>query len=248
AVVMRGCQVAVVTHGPEVMGTIDPDMGAMVSEAMREEGIEVRCGGAVTGFEPGVGHTEKGEVPADLVVLGLGVDPNSALAADAGVATGVRGAISVDRRQRTSVDGVWAAGDCCESFHRIADRQVYVALGTVANKQGRVAGVNLGGGYATFPGVVGTAITKLCSLEVGRTGLGEAEAAAAGFSHQAVSVESTTRAGYYPETQRMTTKLVFERRTGRLLGGQIVGQEGSAKRIDVLATALTAGMTVEQLT
>jgi NADPH-dependent 2,4-dienoyl-CoA reductase/sulfur reductase-like enzyme len=170
------------------------------------------------------------------------------LAAAAGLETGVYGALVVDRQQRTSAEGVWSAGDCCQSFHLISERPVHIALGTHANKQGRVAGTNIGGGYATFPGVVGTAITKLCSTEIGRTGLGEAEAADAGFSFQTVSVESTTKAGYYPETQKMTTKLVFERRTGRLLGGQIVGQEGSAKRIDVLATALSAGMSVEQLT
>src|SRR3954447_3281677 len=144
AFVMRGGHVTVVTNSPEVMGTLDADMGAMVSEAMRGEQIDVRCGEAVIGFEDGIVHTEKGDLPADLVVLGLGVEPNSKLAAEAGIATGVRNAIVVDRQQRTSVDGVWAAGDCCESFHRIADKQVYVALGTVANKQGRVAGVNIG--------------------------------------------------------------------------------------------------------
>jgi NADPH-dependent 2,4-dienoyl-CoA reductase/sulfur reductase-like enzyme len=125
---------------------------------------------------------------------------------------------------------------------------VYVALGTVANKQGRVAGVNIGGGYATFPGVVGTAITKLCSLEVGRTGLTEREAVDAGFQYEVVKVESTTRAGYFPGAAPITTKLLAEKRGGRLLGGQIVGREGAAKRIDVLATALTAGMTVEDIT
>ena len=248
AFVQRGSEVTVVTKSKEVMPTLDPDMGAMVSKAMRRHHIVVRCGEGVLGFENGSVTTEGGTVPADLVVLGLGVAPNSALAAAAGLQTGVHAALVVDRQQRASAEGVWSAGDCCQSHHLISQRPVHIALGTHANKQGRVAGTNIGGGYATFTGVVGTAITKLCSTEIGRTGLTETEAAAAGFSFQAVAVESTTRAGYYPETQRMTTKLVFERRTGRLLGGQIVGQEGSAKRIDVLATALTAGMTVEQLT
>ncbi|HEX9970173.1 MAG TPA: FAD-dependent oxidoreductase, partial [Acidimicrobiales bacterium] len=181
AFVRRGAQVTVVEQAPEVMGTLDPDMGALVSEAMRREGITVRCGEAVRGFEERAVATEHGTIPADLVVLGLGVVPNSALAAEAGIAVGVKGAVTVDPRQRTSVDGVWAAGDCCESFHLVARRPVHIALGTHANKQGRVAGINLGGGYATFPGVVGTAVTKLCGTEVARTGLSEAEARTAGI-------------------------------------------------------------------
>jgi NADPH-dependent 2,4-dienoyl-CoA reductase/sulfur reductase-like enzyme len=164
------------------------------------------------------------------------------------VALGVARAIRVDRQQRTSVEGVWAAGDCCESFHLVSRRPVHLPLGTVANKQGRVAGINIGGGYATFPGVVGTAITKLCSLEVGRTGLNEREAAVAGMAFTAARIESTTRAGYFPGAGPITVKLLAERGTGRILGGQVVGQEGTAKRIDVLAAAVTTGMNVEDLT
>jgi NADPH-dependent 2,4-dienoyl-CoA reductase/sulfur reductase-like enzyme len=137
----------------------------------------VRCETPVTGFEPGKVLTADGAVDADLVVLGTGVEASSDLAAEAGITTGVKKAIVVDRRQHTPVDGVWAAGDCAESMHLVTGRPVHIALGTVANKQGRVAGINLGGGYATFGGVVGTAITRLCATEVGRTGLNEGEAA-----------------------------------------------------------------------
>jgi NADPH-dependent 2,4-dienoyl-CoA reductase/sulfur reductase-like enzyme len=249
AFVQRGWkQVTVVESSPEVMGTLDPDMGALVSLAMRDEGIDVRLGTAVTGFEDGVVHTAGGPIEHDLVVLGLGVVPNTALAADAGLDLGPRKSIAVDRRQHTSAEGVWAAGDCCQSFHRVSEEWVHIALGTVANKQGRVAGINIGGGYATFPGVVGTAVTKLCSLEVARTGLSEREAAAAGFVFEAVTIESTSRAGYYPDPGQLKVKFVAERRSGRLLGAQIVGREGAAKRIDVVATALVAGMTVEEMT
>jgi NADPH-dependent 2,4-dienoyl-CoA reductase/sulfur reductase-like enzyme len=143
---------------------------------------------------------------------------------------------------------VWAAGDCVEVFHRVSRRPVTIALGTHANKQGRVAGVNLGGGYATFPGVVGTAVTKICGLEIARTGLGEAEAAEAGFATESVVVESTTRAGYFPGAASMQTKLIVELRSGRLLGAQIVGEENAAKRIDALAIALWNEMTVEEMT
>ncbi len=122
-----------------------------------------------------------------------------------------------------------------------------MALGTVANKQGRVAGINIGGGYATFPGVVGTAVTKLCSLEIGRTGVTEDEAERAGFAFVVARTEATTRAGYFPGTGPITVKLLAELGSGRVLGGQVIGAEGAAKRIDVLATAITAGMTIEDL-
>jgi NADPH-dependent 2,4-dienoyl-CoA reductase/sulfur reductase-like enzyme len=248
AFVRRGCAgVTVVEQGPEVMGTLDPDMGSLVAGAMRRFGIEVRTGVAVEAFEPGVVHTSAGDVEADLVVLGLGVVANTGLAVDAGITTGANGAIAVDTRQRTSAPGVWAAGDCCLSHHLVTRRPVHLPLGTVANKQGRVAGINMGGGYATFPGVVGTAVTKICSTEVSRTGLSEKEAAAAGLEWEAVRITSTTRAGYFPGAGEITVKMLAERGSGRLLGAQLVGEEGAAKRIDVVATALTAGMTVAEM-
>src|SRR5690606_11729656 len=130
---------------PQVMRTLDPDMAERLRPEIERRGVALRLDAKVTGFEPGAVLTADGSIPADLVVLGLGVTPHSGLAADAGVRLGVRDAISVDRRQRTSAEGVWAAGDCAESFHRVSERPIHVALGTVANKQGRVAGVNLGG-------------------------------------------------------------------------------------------------------
>ncbi|MCU1675142.1 MAG: FAD-dependent pyridine nucleotide-disulfide oxidoreductase [Frankiales bacterium] len=193
-------------------------------------------------------QTEAGTVlPADLVVLGLGVRPNVALAREAGIPLGTSGGIAVDRRMRTQAEGVWSAGDCVESVHRLSGQRVVVALGTHANKQGRVAGINLGGGYATFPGVIGTAVTKVCDLEVARTGLSMAEADAAGFSYVTASVDSTTRAGYFPGAKPIRVKLLAERRTGRLLGAQVVGREGAAKRIDVFASAIWNEMSVDEV-
>jgi NADPH-dependent 2,4-dienoyl-CoA reductase/sulfur reductase-like enzyme len=247
AFLARGSEVTLLDAAPQVMRTLDPDMAERLRPEIERRGVALRLDAKVTGFEPGAVLTADGSIPADLVVLGLGVTPNSGLAADAGVRLGVRDAISVDRRQRTSAEGVWAAGDCAESFHRVSERPIHVALGTVANKQGRVAGVNLGGGYATFPGVVGTAITRICDVEVARTGLTELEAAEAGFEHLAVTVETETRASYFPGSRPMTVKMVAERCTGRLLGVQILGADGAAKRIDTAATALTARMTVADL-
>ena len=244
----RGAAVTVVERAPEVMTTLDPDMGALVSRAMRRHGVDVRCGTTTTGFDEGTVHTDKGDLLADLVVLGLGVEPNGGLAAGAGLTIGARGAISVSRRQQTSAEGVWAAGDCSDSYHLVSDTHVHIALGTVANKQARVAGTNIAGGYATFPGVVGTAMSKICDTEVARTGLNETEARRAGFDFRAVTIEATTRAGYYPGAAPISVKMIAERRSGRLLGVQLVGEEGAAKRIDVVAVALHARMTVEQMT
>jgi NADPH-dependent 2,4-dienoyl-CoA reductase/sulfur reductase-like enzyme len=129
----------------------------------------------------------------------------------------------------------------------VSRRHVHIALGTVANKQARAAGINIGGGYATFPGVVGTAVTKVCSTEVGRTGLTEHECDAAGLGYVTTTVESTTRAGYYPGAKPIAVKLVAEQGSGRLLGGQIVGEEGAAKRVDVVAVALHARFTAQDL-
>lgn len=245
----RGCRVTVVEASPEVMGTLDPDMGRLVSDAMRRHGIDIRCGTRVRSISDKAVVIGEGEgIPADLVVLGMGVTPNVELAEEAGVDIGPSGAIAVDRRQQTSAEGVWAAGDCCESHHLVSERKVHIPLGTHANKQARVAGTNIGGGYATFPGVVGTAVTKVCDTEVARTGLHEREARAAGFDFHVARIESTTRAGYYPGASPLTVKLLAEWRSGRVLGAQIVGLEGAAKRIDVVATVLHARLDVEHMT
>jgi NADPH-dependent 2,4-dienoyl-CoA reductase/sulfur reductase-like enzyme len=248
AFVRWGAQVTLVEGGDQLMRTLDADMASKLLQPMAGMGIDVRLGTQVSAFEPGrVLLEDDTALAADLVVLGLGVTPNGELAGEAGARTGARGALVVDRRQRTTLDGVFAAGDCCESRHLVSGRTTHVALGTVANKQGRVAGINLGGGYATFPGVVGTAITKVCNLEVARTGLTEREAAGEGFEARSVRVDTTTIAGYMPDTKPMTIKLVGEVGTGRLLGGQIVGEERSAKRIDTIATALHARFRIDEL-
>ncbi|MEU0552652.1 FAD-dependent oxidoreductase [Dactylosporangium sp. NPDC006015] len=253
AMIRRGLEVTLIDAADQPMRTLDPDMAGLVANALRDLGVDLRLSCRLSGFSSDAGRvtavrTDAGTLPADVVILGLGTKPNSALAADAGIAVGASGGIVVDRRQRTSAEGVWAAGDCVEVHHLISQRPTAIALGTHANKQGRAAGINIGGGYATFPGVVGTAASKICSHEVARTGLTTAEALGAGFEVFSAVTESTTRAGYFPGALPITTKLIAERTTGRLLGAQIVGQEGAAKRIDALAVALWHGMTVEEMT
>lgn len=243
-----GAQVVLVEGAPRPMNrTLDPEMGDLVAQAFGKLGIDARFDVRVEAFEEKQVLTSSGPIPADLVVLGLGVEPNADLAGEAGLATGVRGAIRVNRRQQTSTEGVWSAGDCAETYHRVSQRRLHVALGTVANRTARVAGVNIGGGYATFPGIVGTAITKVCATEVARTGLSQAEADTAGFVTASATIEGTTTAGYMPDPPPIAVKAIAETGTGRLLGMQIVGGPGAAKRIDVAATVLTAEMTVHDM-
>ncbi|MGH2807647.1 MAG: FAD-dependent oxidoreductase [Actinomycetota bacterium] len=252
ALVNRGLTVALVEAAPQPMNALDPDMGAVIADALKAMGVEVHLTRPVDGFESTSGRvsgvvTDDGVVPADIVVLGLGTRPNSELAEASGVPIGPSKGIKVDRRMETEIKGVWAAGDCAEKFHLVSRAPVAIALGTHANKEGRVAGINIAGGYATFPGVLGTAVSKVCGYEVARTGLREQDARTAGFRHLTATVDSTTRAGYYPDAAPIKTKLIVERRSGRLLGGQIIGKEGAAKRIDTVATALWNEMTVDEM-
>lgn len=252
AMVLRGIRTTLIEMAEQPMQTLDPDMGELVADALRSSGVEVRLEEPVEHFETLAGRvtgvvTPEGTVPADLVILGLGTHPRSRLAVEAEIPVGETGGIRTDTRMRTPRERIWAAGDCIETFHRVSRTPVAVALGTHANKQGRVAGINLGGGYATFPGIIGTAISKICDVEVARTGLNEREAARAGFEFESTRMRSTTRAGYYPDAQPMTIKLIAERGTGRLLGGQIVGRSGSAKRIDVVASWIWNHMRVDEI-
>ena len=247
AFLARGAQVTILDIAPTLLRNLDPEMSERVVATARRLGIELHFGVHVEAITERTVVAAEMELPADVVVLALGVTPNSELAAAAGLATGVRNAISVDDHQRTSADGVYSAGDCAESLHRVTGKPTWIALGTVANKAGRVAGVNLAGGDAAFSGVLGTAITRLVDTEIARTGLTVAEATEAGFDPVATSIDAKTRAHYYPGAADVTVWLVHDQPTGRLLGGQIVGGAGAGKRIDTIATALWAGLSVEDM-
>lgn len=250
--VRRGLNVTLVEKTPQVMNTLDPDMAAQINKTLQEARLKLCLNESLKGFDIGEAEvrgvvTDQRTLPADLVLLGLGVRPNSALAGKAGIPLGKTGGIKVNERMRTEAQGVWAAGNCCESLHLVSRRPFFLPLGTVANKQGRVAGINIAGGQAIFPGVAGTAMVKVFELEVARTGLQEREARELGLPYITAKIETQTRARYYPGTGEMTVKILAEKGTGRLLGGQIVGREGAGKRIDVLATALHSGLTVEDM-
>lgn len=252
ALVRHGLKVSLIDRSVQVMGTLDEDMGALVSQALRDLGVTLYMEETLTEFVTTAGKmtgvvTDKRTLPADIVILGLGVRPNTALAAQAGIPLGDKSSIRVNERMETGIPGIWAAGDCAESFHLVSRKPFHIALGTVANRHGRVAGINLGGGYATFPGVMGTAVTKICQVEVARTGLQEQELEKLGIEWVSAVIKSRTKAGYFPGAGEITVKLLAEKGSGRLMGGQIVGMEGSAKRIDTVATALHAGFTVEEM-
>lgn len=252
----QGWEVTVVTSGESVLEhALDADMGDWVVRSTESTGIAVvpgvriRCINGKDHVES-VGCEENGRdtlYPADVVILGLGAQPESELAASAGIPLGETGAIWVDERQRTKIEGVWSAGDCAEVRHRVTGRPVNVHLGTVANKTGRVAGINIGGGNATFPGVLGTAITKVCDVEIASTGFRLTPALEAGFDAVAATAKGTTTAGYWPSAEPLQIRAVAERPSGRLLGAQIVGGPGSGKRIDVFATAIWQEMTADEL-
>ncbi|MEZ4501079.1 MAG: FAD-dependent oxidoreductase [Dehalococcoidia bacterium] len=253
ALTRRDLQTTMVTAGESALeGAFDPEIGDRVVARMREIGIEFRAGLTAERVEGASGRVRAVEAggerfEADIVVIAIGARPTVALAEAAGVPLGESGAIAIDDHQRTLIPGIWAAGDCAESHHRVGGHAVNIQLGTVANKQGRIAGVNLGGGDERFPGVLGTAISRLCDLEVARTGLTEAEAADLGIEAVTVAFNSRTAAGYWPEAERLHMKALAEVGSGRLLGAQIVGGTGAGKRIDAFAMALWNGMTAFDL-
>ncbi len=251
ALAANGMYVDVVEMLPQVLPNMDADMAALVAEELARHGVTVHLDSPVRGFEGDgrVARVVAGDkvLDADIVLFSVGARANIPLAEKAGVAIGETGAIAVDDHQRTTVPHVWAAGDVAEAWHRVLNKPAYIPLGTTANKQGRIAGTNIAGGDAAFGGIVGTAVVKVFDLEVARTGLSEAEAAKAGFDYASVTIKAPARAHYMPTHPPIHVKLVFEKGSKKLLGGQMVGKEGVSKRIDVIAAALHAGWTVYDL-
>jgi NADPH-dependent 2,4-dienoyl-CoA reductase/sulfur reductase-like enzyme len=237
---------------PQVMSTLDADMAELVSGSLGRAGVTLYLEEKLDGFEESGGKlkavtTDKRSLPADIAILGVGVRPNTGLAREAGIPLGFKDSIKVNDKLQTGVERIWAAGDCAEVFHLVSKRPHWVAMGTVANKHGRVAGINIGGGDARFPGVLGTAATKFKETEIARTGLQERELEDLDLDYVSAWIDDKVHSGYYPGSGPIRVKLYAEKGSGRLLGGQIVGAQGAAKRIDTIATALHAGMTVGNL-
>lgn len=252
ALLTRGLEVTLITKGSQVMNTLDPDMGALVTDALQKLGVTVYLNESLKSFEIQnniITHvvTDKQKLSADMVVFGMGSSPNTAFLQGSGIELGVKGAIKVNAQMQTNIPDVWAAGDCTETLNMVSRQHIHIALGTVANKTGLVAGSSIAGEQAVFPGAVGTAVCKVCNYEVARTGLQEKELNKLGIGYAATTIDSLTRADYYPGATKIIVKLLAEKNSGRLLGGQIIGQEGAAKRIDVLATAITHNLTLQNI-
>jgi len=245
ALTTRGIAVTQMEQLPEVLPTVDPELGALVHAELAARGVEVLTGTAVDAIRPGL---LVGERTFDLVLVVVGVRPNAELAADAGATLGVKGAIAVDRQMRTNLPDVFAAGDCVVTHHRLLGES-YLPLGTTAHKQGRVAGENALGGSREFAGSLGTQVVKIFEQAAARTGLRDHEAVAAGFDPVTVESEADDHKAYYPGSHRIRMRYTGDRSTGRLLGVQLFGHRHAeiAKRIDIAAAAIFNGMTVDAI-
>ena len=251
ALVERGCRVTMVEMLPQILNMLDWEIAKLVEQHMQSHGVKVLTGTKVESFQ-GEGKvtavvTDRGVLPAEMVILAIGVRPSVDLARDAGLEIGATGAIKVDQHMQTSDADIYAAGDCVESVDLLTGRPCYVPLGSTANKQGRVAAVNICGGNDTFPGVLGSTICKVFDYCVGRTGLTEAGAANLGYQTVTALAPAPDKAHYMPTAAPLLLKLVADGKTRRILGLQVTGPGAGDKRIDVAAVAITAGMTVDQL-
>jgi NADPH-dependent 2,4-dienoyl-CoA reductase/sulfur reductase-like enzyme len=253
ALASRNLAVTVLERSESVLEGVEPEISARVEEVLARHSVQLRktaAVGSITGDARGravaVQHGSSGSEPADLVILATGIQPRVKLAEAAGIALGPTGAIAVDDRMLTSVNSIYAAGDCAEAHHLVTGKPAYFPLGTTANKQGRVAGENAAGGNARFEGIVGTLVTKIFELAVAKTGLSTEQARASGLQPDTVTITSTSRAKYLHGKPIVVT-LLWDRPSGRLLGCQMAGEEGIAKRIDVAAMALHARLRIEQM-
>lgn len=251
SLVTLGKRVKLIQGAPQLAPIFDPDMAKIIHEKAKEKGIQLILDERVKGFK-GEGRvqsieTNKGSYEATFVLLAIGVQPNTEFLENTGIHTTSEGAIYVNPHQETNIKNVYAAGDCATTYHRIKQIDDHIPLGTTANKQGRIAGANMAGQSLTFKGIVGTSIIKFFDLTLGRTGISEAEAKALRIPYDVHTTTAHTRAGYYPNGEKIQIKLLSHQRTHQLLGGQIIGKEGVDKRIDVLATALFNDMTIQEL-
>jgi NADPH-dependent 2,4-dienoyl-CoA reductase/sulfur reductase-like enzyme len=250
----RGKKVHLIERERQVLSSVDRDMAQIIEYELHRFGVKVSVGARVLALvgENGVASGVKtagniGIEPAGVVLLDIGVEPNVELARNAGVKIGLTGAISVNGSMETNLPSVYSAGNCAETYCMIRRRPVFSAIGTVAAKQGRVAGENMAARRITFPGAIGTTILKVFDLAVGRTGLNTAEAAAESMATVSARIEALDRASYYPEARKIWVKLIAERDTRKLVGAQVVGYGEVSKRIDVAATAITTGMRIDEL-
>lgn len=247
-----GMDVTIVQRPKQLMNPFDPDMASFIHSEMRRHGIRLALGHTVEGFEEKDGGVDvllkdEASLHADMVVLAIGVTPDTALAKEAGLELGIKGSIVVNDRMETSVPDIYAAGDAVQVKHYVTDQDALISLAGPANKQGRIIADNICGGDSHYQGSQGSSVIKVFDMTAATTGINETNAKKAGLDTDKVILSPMSHAGYYPGGKVMTMKVVFEKETCRLLGAQIVGYEGVDKRIDVLATAIHAGLKATEL-
>ncbi|MBQ8216824.1 MAG: CoA-disulfide reductase [Oscillospiraceae bacterium] len=247
-----GMDVTIVQRPKQLMNPLDWDMAAFVHAKARKQGMNLKLGYTVEGFEDkgdkvDVLIKDNAPLTADMVVLAIGVSPDTKIAADAGLELGIKGSILVNDRMETSAPDIYAVGDAVQVKNFVTGEPAHIPLAGPANKQGRIAADNIAGGDSRYKGSQGSSVVKLFDMTIASTGLNETNAKKSGIDCDKIVLAPASHAGYYPGGKIMTMKLVYDKASYKLLGAQIVGQEGVDKRIDVLATAIRAGMTVPEL-
>ncbi|MDQ0482316.1 CoA-disulfide reductase [Guptibacillus hwajinpoensis] len=246
-----GKEVRIIELGPQLASIFDEDMAELIHEEAERNSVSVHTNEGVQSFKGDQRVekvvTDKGEYDADLVLVSIGVKPNTSFLKECGIHMTENGAIQVNRYMQTSMENIYAAGDCATHFHRVKERDDFVPLGTTANKQGRIAGLNIIGQPNTFKGIVGTSVIKFFDLTLGRTGLSTKEAEELNLPFANCSTEATDIAGYYPEARELRVKIVYRDDNERILGGQFIGKYGVDKRVDVLSTALYHQMSLHDI-
>ncbi len=251
ALTRLGKQITLLEGAERLLRPFEPEFSELAAQELERNGVKVLLKTRLQAIEEQgdrrLVKTEKEDIPCDLVLMAAGIRPETGFLKDTGIRMARNGAILVDREMRSSLPDVYAAGDCATCYHRVLEEDYYLALGTVANKTGRIAGENLAGGHKRFPGVLGTAAIKIFDLEMGRTGLSETEANRLGVPCSTKMVSTQDHPAYYPDPQKLMIKLIYETRTRRLLGANTAGSHDAVMRADIFAVAIHAGMSTEDL-
>ena len=251
ALTRLGKKITLLEGAERLLRPFEPEFSELAAQELEHNGVTVQLKTRLQGIEEKGDHrivkTEKEDISCDLVLMAAGIRPETGFLKETGIRMAGNGAILVDREMRTSLPDVYAAGDCATCYHRVLEEDYYLALGTVANKTGRIAGDNLAGGHTRFSGVLGTAAIKVFDLEMGRTGLSETEAKRLGIQYKTKMVSSQDHPAYYPNPQKLMIKLIYDARSHRLLGANTAGCHDAVMRTDIFAVAIHAGMTTEDL-
>lgn len=253
----RGLDVTLIDSGPQVLAPLDPEMANLVHQALSEHGIKLKLSSPLKELRPATGTNtplscfvmagEHQPIPSDLVILGLGIRPEITLAKKANLEIGERGGIIVNEYLQTKVPNIWAVGDAIEVIHPVNKKLTRIALGGPANRQGRIAAANIFGKEVSYDGTYGTAIIRVFELTIALVGLNESQLKQSQITYEKTYLHPSQHAGYFPGAKRLDMKMLFDKASGEIFGAQIIGKEGVDKRIDVIATAMKAKMTVEDL-